>query len=66
MLIEKSIENCRRESVKNTDITTKKIKKSSNPENPLISVVSMGLLPGTADIAAKKKSKRLDFYFGLC
>lgn len=64
MLIEKSIENYRRESVKNTDITAKKIKKKSNPETPLISSVSMALSPGIADIAAKKKIKDLTFILG--
>jgi hypothetical protein len=64
MLIEKSIENCRSESIKNTDITTKKIKKTFSPENPLIFGVSVMPPPGIADIAVKKKIKDLTFIFG--
>jgi hypothetical protein len=64
MLIEKSLENCRSESIKNTDITTKKIKKNLKPGNHLISGVSMALSPGIADIAVKKKIKDLTFIFG--
>jgi len=63
-VFEKSIENFRREIVKNTDITTKKIKKTSNGKNPLISRVSVVLSPGTGDIAVKKKIKDLTFVFG--
>jgi len=64
MLFEKSFENRRSESIKNTDITTKKIKKTSNCENPLISSLSGALSPGIGDIAAKKKIKDLTFIFG--
>jgi len=64
MLFEKNFENCRSKSVKNTDITTKKIKKTSNAENPLISGISVLLSPEIADIAVKKKIKDLTFFFG--
>jgi hypothetical protein len=64
MLTEKSLENCRSESIKNTDITTKKIKKNFKLENLFISGVSVALLPGIADIAVKKKIKDLTFIFG--
>lgn len=64
MLIEKSLENCRSKSIKNTDITTKKTKKILNSENPLILGVSVASLPGIADITVKKKIKDLTFIFG--
>ena len=64
MLTEKSLKNCRSESIKNTDITTKKIKKNLKAGNPLISGVFVALLPGIADIAVKKKIKDLTFIFG--
>lgn len=63
MLFEKSFENRRSESIKSTDIPTKKIKKTSNRENHLISSVSVALSPGIADIAVKKKIKDLTFIF---
>ncbi|MGD2084850.1 MAG: hypothetical protein PVH61_01580 [Candidatus Aminicenantes bacterium] len=64
MLIEKSVENFRSKSIKNTDITTKKIKTPLECGNPLISSVSTAVLPGIADIAVKKKIKDLTFIFG--
>lgn len=64
MLTDINSGNCRSESIKNTDITTKKIKKNLNRGNPLISVFSVELLPGIADIAVKKKIKDLTFIFG--
>jgi hypothetical protein len=64
MLTEKSLENCRSESIKNTDITTKKIKKNLKLGNPLISGIFVALLPGITDIAVKKKIKDLTFIFG--
>ena len=64
MLTEKSLENCRSESIKNTDITTKKINKTLKPGNHLISGVFVALLPGIGDIAVKKKIKGLTFIFG--
>lgn len=64
MFSEKSIENCRSETSKNTDITAKKIKKGLNPGNPLISGVCMARSPGITDIAVKKKTKDLTFIFG--
>lgn len=64
MLTENSLDCRRSESIKNTDITAKKIKKNLNPENPLISDVFVVLSPGIADIAVKKKTKDLTFVFG--
>jgi hypothetical protein len=64
MLSEKSLKNCRYESIKNTDMPTKKIKKNLDLGNPLISGVSVVLPPGIADIAVKKKIKDLTFIFG--
>ena len=64
MLFEKSIENYKSENIKNTDITAKKIKKTLDSENHLISRISAALSPGIADIAVKKKIKDLTFIFG--
>ena len=64
MFTEKSFENYSSESIKNTDITTKKIKKNLNRGNPLISSLSVALSAGIADIAVKKKIKDLTFIFG--
>lgn len=64
MLTEKSLEKCRSESIKNTDITTKKNEKNLKLENPLISGIFVALLSGIADIAVKKKIKDLTFIFG--
>jgi hypothetical protein len=64
MLTAKSLENCRSKSSKNTDITTKKIKKPLDPGNLFISGISVALSPGIADIAEKKKIKDLTFVFG--
>jgi hypothetical protein len=47
-----------------TDISTKKIKKTSMHKNPFISVFSGLERPGIADIAVKKKIKHLTFIFG--
>jgi hypothetical protein len=63
MLTVKSVESSRSKSIKNTDITTKKIEKNFDSVNPLISGVSVGLSPGNTDIAAKKKIKDLTFVF---
>lgn len=64
MLCVKSIEKRRSENIKSADITAKKIKKTLNPGNPLISGISAGLSPGIADIAVKKKIKDLTFILG--
>ena len=64
ILTDRSSGNCRSESIKSTDITTKKIKKNLNRENPLISGFFGALSPGIADIAVKKKIKGLTFIFG--
>lgn len=64
ILTDRSSGNCRSESIKNTDITTKKIKKNLNCETPLISGFFGASSPGIADIAVKKKIKDLTFIFG--
>lgn len=63
MLRVKSVESRRSKSIKNSDITTKKIEKNLYGENPLISGVSVGSSPGNTDIAVKKKIKDLTFVF---
>jgi hypothetical protein len=63
MLTVKSVESRRSKSIKNSDITTKKIEKNLHDENPSISGVSVGLSPGNTDITAKKKIKDLTFVF---
>ena len=64
ILTDRSSGNCRSKSIKNTDITTKKIEKNLNRGNPLISSFFGVVPPGIADIAVKKKIKDLTFIFG--